>query len=362
MSLKTLNRYFKEHDLSAINYGKTYKYSIDKSFVKPYINQGRIIFQTPMLYIPYKARHVDSYNTGSIGTDNWQLDVSLYNQENDPDVLEFLTWIRDLEDTIYKGLRRRSNLGITRAGQISVLKHDEYHDCFKLSLKLDSKQSNFYLLEGQGQLGQAFDFKSGLRPACYGLFILELTNIWLRRNRTELDTATTGTHEQVSNTVSWGLSFAVHAAQCLPSHVALTPVPEPLVFIKRCNIPQPPPPPPMPMPIGGQLNVYEKQQLPDQFQKMLKLGIPMEAVLHKMKMMGISVGNTNGLNNSIISTLSSDKSSSPVKITPGMLSDVRLKKATTGLTDRDQNQSQSQYTDKSQLGDFSSSLGICNAP
>ena len=73
--IKTINKYFKDHvNISeSISLGKTYKYSIDKSFIKPYLNGDRFIFQTPMLYMPYAAKHVDSYNSGGIGFDNWHL-------------------------------------------------------------------------------------------------------------------------------------------------------------------------------------------------------------------------------------------------------------------------------------------------
>jgi hypothetical protein len=329
--IKTINKYFKDHVniFETISLGKTYKYSIDKSFIKPYLNGDRFIFQTPMLYMPYAAKHVDSYNSGGIGFDNWHIDASFYNAENDPDIHEFETWLKALEYDIYKVMRKRSNLGITIGGKLSNLKNDEYRDCSKLVLKLD-KQSNFFMLDAQGKIGSRIDYKTELKAPCYVVFIIEVSSIWVRKNTTQLDTI--DQHAATKSSVTWGINFIVHAAQCLPSHLSIAPIPE-LTFLP-VKLPQltqqqsscPPPPPPMPpiTPI--------QPSFMDMYTKMLKMGIPRDAVKHKMTMVGIDPNlldnphaiSTNNNNNNI-NTLPVT-TSSPPKITTDMLTGIKLKK------------------------------------
>lgn len=325
--IKTVNKYFKDHGNIAelISLGKTYKYSIDKSFIKPYLNGDRFIFQTPMLYMPYAAKHVDSYNTGGIGFDNWHIDASFYNGENDPDIHEFESWLKALEYDIYKVMRKRSNLGITVGGKLSNLKNDEYRDCSKLVLKLD-KQSNFFMLDAQGKIGSRIDYKTELKAPCYAVFIIEVSSIWVRKNTTHLDTI--DQQAATKSSVTWGINFIVHAAQCLPSHLSIAPIPE-LTFLP-VKLPQqqsscvPPPPPPM-LPV-----MNPQPSFMDTYTKMLKMGIPRDAVKHKMTMAGLE---PNLLDNPQLALASHIPitlpitTSLPPKITADMLTGIKLKKA-----------------------------------
>jgi hypothetical protein len=351
--IKSVNKYFKEHTQSSIaeslSLGKTYKYSIDKSFIKPYINGDRFIFQTPMLYMPYAAKHVDSYNSGGIGFDNWHIDASFYNTEHDPDVAEFEAWLKALEYDIYKVLRKRSNLGITLGGKLSNIKNDEYRDCSKLVLKLD-KQTNFFLLDAQGKIGGRIDYKTELKPPCYAVFIIEVASLWIRKNTTHLDTV--DIHQQAkTSTVTWGINFIVHAAQCLPSHLSIAPIPD-LKFLP-VKLPQqpthntqsninsfgiPPPPPPMP----SQLLTITAPSFMDTYTRMLKMGIPRDAVKHKMIMAGLDPQ----LLDNPFPQLSHQQTVKvplfanaelPPKITSDMLTSVKLKKAAQDIDSTKQN-------------------------
>lgn len=332
--IKTVNKYFKDHTSASIteslSLGKTYKYSIDKSFIKPYINGDRFIFQTPMLYIPYAAKHVDSYNSGGIGFDNWLIDASFYNVENDPDVAEFEEWLKALEYDFYKILRKRSNLGITHGGKLSNIKNDEYRDCSKLVLKLD-KQTNFFILDAQGKIGGRIDYKTELKPPCYAVFIIEVASLWIRKNVTYLDTV--DIHQQAKlSTVTWGINFIVHAAQCLPSHLSIAPIsdlkflPVKLPQLSNVNFSGPPPPPPMPVP-----------SFMDTYTRMLKMGIPRDAVKHKMVMAGIDpqlldnpspqLQTAQTLTMSSFTNVTNTQPGTTPKITSDMLLGIKLKKA-----------------------------------
>ena len=308
---KDLNKYFKDHvDIeNVITYGKTYKYSMDKMFIKPYLNGDRFVFQSPMLYIPYAPRNVDSYYSGGIGTDQWQLDASMYNHEHDADVGDFRKWIKDLEYIVYKTLRKRTNLGIRLSANNSVLKKDEYRSCSKLVLKLDNNVTNFYMIESQGVVGQRIDYKKDLRIPCYAMFIIEFANIWIRKSNIDLD--------RVQET-TWGISFIIHASQCLPSHLYISPVPD-IKFISR--IPMPPPPP---TPQALTLSAEPASSIPEMYSKMLKMGIPRDAVKHKMIMAGLDPGLLDGG----VRSGGGNTDSNPVKITSLMLAGVKLKSAT----------------------------------
>lgn len=368
--IKTINKYFKEHvNISEmLSLGKTYKYSIDKSFIKPYINGDRFIFQTPMLYVPYAPKHIDSYNTGGIGFDNWHIDASLYNSENDPDVLEFETWIRGLEYDIYKCLRKRSNLGITIGGKLSNLKNDDYRDCSKLSLKLD-KQTNFYILDAQGKIGSRIDYKTELKPPCYAIFIIEIASLWIRKNNTHLDTIEPGINQK--STVTWGINFIVHAAQCLPCHASITPIPE-LSFLPNnqikvmatskqiqggCVTIQPPPPPPMPMHLK---NIPALPSFMDTYLKMVKMGIPKDAVKQKMVMAGHNPELLDNPNPTIIDISVTDITANnilpgPPKITNDMLTGVKLKKSNTNTPNTNDKQVNGKHI-KQQMQGFAVNL------
>lgn len=339
--IKTINKYFKDHVniAESISLGKTYKYSIDKSFIKPYLNGDRFIFQTPMLYMPYAAKHVDSYNSGGIGFDNWHIDASFYNSENDPDIPEFETWLKALEYDIYKVMRKRSNLGVTVGGKLSNIKNDEYRDCSKLVLKLD-KQTNFFMLDAQGKIGSRIDYKTELKVPCYAVFIIELASIWVRKNNTHLDTNDqSDTTSNAKSTVTWGINFIVHAAQCLPCHLSIIPISE-LTFLP-VKLPQstqrqssyPPPPPPMPT----------QPSFMDTYTKMLKMGIPRAAVKHKMTMVGLDPNlldnpqSATPLAQSLIRQIQPQGQSQNItelpKITTDMLSGVKLKKGDAATSD-----------------------------
>lgn len=347
--IKTINKYFKDHVniAESISLGKTYKYSIDKSFIKPYINGDRFIFQTPMLYMPYAAKHVDSYNSGGIGFDNWHIDASFYNGENEPDVAEFETWLKALEYDIYKVMRKRSNLGITVGGKLSNLKNDEYRDCSKLVLKLD-KQTNFFMLDAQGKIGSRIDYKTELKVPCYAVFIIELASIWVRKNNTHLDTNDqSGASSNGKSTVTWGINFIVHAAQCLPCHLSIVTIPD-LSFLPNSRLTT--------KHQDGQLSAPAPSFIPsslsnpessfmDTYTRMLKMGIPRAAVKHKMVMAGLDpqlLDNPQNITSTplivpLFASSTNSQPGTPPKITSDMLSGVKLKKAAQDIDSTKQN-------------------------
>lgn len=351
--IRELNRPFSQYgvvskdDVAKFALGKTHKYSIDRTYINLYHNNDRLIFQTPLLFVPYGPRLVDS---GANFTETYQLDASFFNNQYDTSITEFEIWITRLETIALRLLKKRSYLGLDQPGLVSLLKRDEYRHCNKLSLKIDSKLSNFYMLESRTSLGDRINFKD-LRVPCYAMFIVEISTIWIKRTMTELDTVVVSKDTPLS---VWGLSLTVHAAQCVYSHVHARPIPNNIGFAHNPAI---------------DLALAEKpiQSVPIQVQtetpehlvkyiRMSKMGIPKDAIKHKMILDGLDPNLLDNYNkptllghpppppmfpglgfappppplpNSLISA-----NVGPSKITSDMLASVKLKSGQRELADR----------------------------
>ena len=355
--------------------GRTYKYSLDKSFIKLYQNENEnIIFQTPMLFLPYEPTKLEyKNNKKSLNSETYKLDASLFNFDYDENIEKFILWLQDLNNIVLKLLKKRSYLKIKEDYMYDILLNDEYRNCKKLSLLLDKFNSRFFTIEENGRLSRSKDFLKEIKYPCYASFILEFKSIWIKKQKTIFDSDNLDDIEFVE----WGFNFTVHAAQCLPSHTNLlqfvepnkymslnpsipglsnyqntdysqikpshfTPPPLPPGFL---GIPPPPPPPPPgflgtgiptppPPPPPGPGLLQSSSNIPpflEKFFKMKKMGIPVQAIKHKMKMAGLDPDLFDNpqkaqslvLQNSFGST-STD--SGPVKITADMLTSVKLKR------------------------------------
>ena len=258
------------------------------SFIKLYYNNDRAVFQTPMLFVPYAPRKGE-FGSGQSGSgeptsgsgagfkESYYLTASLFNDEYDTDVGEFESWINDLEVQTLKLLRKRPYLNAAATGKMPLLKFDDYRGCQKLNLKFERGNAKFYVIEGKSRLSKAVPFQEIATP-CYAVFIIELGGVWIRKHAVNDSDAET----------EWGINFILHGAQCTPSHTEPSPLGiQPTDFIYNqgmmnicsrvsSHILAPPPPPP-PLPVNPLLVPYLK---------MLKLGIPRDAVRQKMMLSG----------------------------------------------------------------------------
>jgi len=273
-----------------LSLGKTYKYNLNMSFIKLYYNNERAIFQTPMLFVPYSPRKGEfgsgvpgnetAGTSGSGFKESYYLTASLFNDEYDSDVGEFEKWINDLEVQTLKLIRKRPYLNAAATGKTPLLKFDDYRGCQKLNLKFERGNAKFYIIEGKSRLSKSVPFNEIATP-CYAVFIIELGGIWIRKHAvSDGDTET-----------EWGINLILHGAQCTPSHTEPSPLGiQPSDFIynqgmanvsARMSVPPPPPPPP---PSGFMLAPPNPVLAP--YLKMLKLGIPRDAVRQKMMLAG----------------------------------------------------------------------------
>lgn len=331
MSISKYNKYFKQYDdTNKFKLGKTYKYSLEKSYIKLYYDNKRIVFQTPALFIPYTPRK-HTYS----GQNTHTLETSFFNEGIDSDLPSYEKWFYDLEKTVYKLLRKRSYLRANKTGFKTLFRPDEYRYTKKMNITFNENQTKFYILENVGEITRSrrmdlIDFP------CYAFFIMELQTIWINK---KVDIDNGGFSPNLPP--DWGIKLVIHAIQCIPNHNTVSPfnnisfIPSKsfnqvkINDIKGGNIPPPPPPPGLLLP--PPILIPSKPKIPEYLTKyfsMLKMGIPRDAVKHKMKMAGLN-GDLLDKPHSDDITESSDTSTINegfAKITAGMLNSVSLKK------------------------------------
>ena len=325
-----------------VSIGKMFKYNMEISYIKPYYLGERLIFKTPMLYIPTKPRNIYDNEGKYMTTDYYNIDLLFFNDE-DEDVSRFEKWLIKLEKVIWKLLKKRPYLNLKKENFRTSIYEDDIRKCCKIKLRLDTKVSKFYLLENQNKLGTRIKYNELVAPT-YGLFIIELENIWVKRPFNLDDDDITEN--------SFGFNFVVHASQCLPSHCNINPINN-ISFETfgnstqkllhkfnslNTNIPPPPPPPlpgmmgppppPPPPLLGGNIKSPEIPEYLETYFRMIKMGVPRVAVKQKMVLQGVDpdlLDNPHSKNNSS-TTSTSTNNGTPPRITSDMLKGVTLKK------------------------------------
>ena len=73
----------------------------------------KLIIQTPLMYLPNSIIYFN---------DKPFLELSFNNEDNDKDVSYFKQWIIDLENYIYKLIKKRTSLNIKKENMISIIK------------------------------------------------------------------------------------------------------------------------------------------------------------------------------------------------------------------------------------------------
>jgi len=347
--IKKINKLFSKYDdFSKISLGRTYKYNLEKSYIKIYYQDERMICQTPMLYIPYKPR-VNKFKSSLNSDEQYICDIDFFNEENDKEIGEFRSWIQNLEEAIYKLLKKRQYLKIKKTGHHNIIKYDDYRDCSKITLKLHLQKSKLFRLGGIGKIEDNVKIKE-VEGQCYGLFILEFQSIWIKKPIEGIDE---------DDTVQWGIYFTVHGGQLLPNPSRLQPLsnlenefisnPKMINKLKDLNnIPLPPPPPPLPSSALILSNgiLEQKKKVINKYLKMKSMGVPLPAIYQKMAMDGlqkdwllkpdlIPMDFINSREEEINIGSVIDNIENTLRITTDMLSSVSLRKRTHEEIERD---------------------------
>ena len=215
----------------------------------------KLIIQTPLMYIP---------NSMVYFNEKPFLELSFNNEENDKDVSEFKKWVLALEEYIYKLIKKRTTLKIEKQNINSILKNG-YGKSISVSrlivpinmniskciLNVDNKKTKFL-------------FNWEISVPTYAISIVWVKNIWVKNGK-------------------WGINLFMYASRVMNSHIL-----DPIDFMgmdgdnKSIKIAD----------VNKKFKEDEKMsiqvgQIPEytMFFKMLKMGIPKEAVKQKMSLL-----------------------------------------------------------------------------
>jgi hypothetical protein len=278
-------REYKNIDKNNIKLGKTFKYSLGDSYYLTnlyYINQSndisninekiekrqdivdektKLIIQTPLMYIPNSIIY---FNEKPF------LELSFNNEDNDKDISEFKLWITTLEDYIFKLIKRRSTLNIKKENMVSILKqkNSNYANSSTKILVPINMNISKCILTDDGKKSK-FLFNWEIPVPTYGISIVWVKNIWVKNGK-------------------WGINLFMYASRVMNSHIL-----DPIDFLGLDNSD------------NKTIKTYDviKQFKPDEkmiiqvgqipeyimFFKMLKLGIPKEAVKQKIALGGLDI-------------------------------------------------------------------------
>lgn len=215
----------------------------------------KLIIQTPLMYIPNSIIY---FNEKPF------LELSFNNEENDKEVSEFKNWILAIEDYIFKLIKRRSTLGLSKANLNSVIKNGYNNTSTKLLVPININVSKCILTDDNKR--NKFLFNWEIPVPTYAMSIIWIKNIWIKKGK-------------------WGLNLFMYASRVMNSHIL-----DPIDFIgkdadnKSIRT----------VDVINKFNKDEKMsilvgQVPEytMYFKMLKMGIPKDAIKQKMTLTGI---------------------------------------------------------------------------
>ena len=274
-----------EIDNKNIKLGKTFKYSLgsDSNYHLTniyYINPNntvslpketdskkqdalddktKLIIQTPLMYIPKSMIY---FNEKPF------LELSFNNEDNDKDVSEFKKWIINLEDYVYKLIKKRTTLGIEKSNMCSILKvNNNFGGCTnKLIVPINTNISKCILNDDCNNKKSKILFNWEIPTPTYAISIIWIKNIWVKKGK-------------------WGINLFMYTSRVMNSHML-----DPIEFmdldannktIKTTDIIKQFKPDTNASIQIGQVPEYIM------YFKMLKMGIPKDAVKQKMSLLSL---------------------------------------------------------------------------
>jgi len=282
------NNVFNEIDKHKIKLGKTFKYSLSDNYNliniyylnetnnetnnntndKLQINESnsrsqtivdektKLIIQTPLMYLPNSIIYFN---------DKPFLELSFNNEDNDKDVSYFKQWIIDLEHYIYKLIKKRTSLNIKKENMISIIKQKNVNyknSTTKILVPININISKCILNDDYKK--SKFLFNWEIPVPTYGISIIWFKNIWVKNNK-------------------WGINLFMYASRVMNSHL-LDPID--CLGMESKSIKK--------YEITTKFKDNEKMsievgQIPEYtiFFKMLKMGIPKDALKQKIELAGL---------------------------------------------------------------------------
>jgi len=214
----------------------------------------KLIIQSPLMYIPNSIIYFN---------DKPFLELSFNNEENDRDVEQFHKWITQLEEHIYKLIKRRTSLGCTKEGLISMIKKGNGRISTKLLVPININVSKC-ILNNDGKRNKIL-FNWEIPVPTYGISIIWIKNVWVKKGK-------------------WGINLFMYASRVMNSQI-LDPIDFLGTEVDNKSIKT--------LDVITKFSKDEKMsilvgQVPEytMFFKMLKLGIPLDAVKQKMSLVG----------------------------------------------------------------------------
>jgi hypothetical protein len=242
-----------------ISLGKQQAYHINYELIPIYYtpdktiktSQQTLIVKTPRIFIPHSL-----YTRGN---NQQYLEVVFLNEDNDPNGAFFKKWIKRVESRIVKILSRRKTIKLENKEFSSILKEDENYKASKIYLTIQSDKNE--CIDTNNKVIPLWEFTA----PCYGFFVIQFKNIWV-------------------NATKWGINLYTQGAMVLPSQVN-----DP----KQITIQHL---------FDDELKLYKPVIEHEDYEKyfrMLKMGVPLQAVRHKMSL-------ANPALNSIVLTYNQD--------------------------------------------------------
>ena len=210
----------------------------------------KFIIQTPMMYMPNSVINLHERPF---------LELSFNNENNDKDVAGLREWITELEEHIYKLIKRRTKLGIKKENLISILKSGYAGTSTKLLVPINMNISKCLLIDETKR--NKFLFNWEIPVPTYGISILWIKNVWVKKEK-------------------WGINLFMYASKIINSHIL-----DPIDFMGNSHDNKS-------IRTTEVINTFKKNEkmnitisnVPEYniYFKMLKMGIPKDAIKQKM--------------------------------------------------------------------------------
>ena len=221
-------------------------------------DKTKLIIQTPLMYIPNSIVY---FNEKPF------LELSFNNEEHDSDVATFKEWVTALENYIFKLVKRRTSLKLDKSNMISVLKSGFRNSSCKLLIPINLNISKCVLSDDGKKTKFLFNWE--IPVPTYGISIIWVKNVWIKGGK-------------------WGVNLFMYASRVMNSHIL-----DPIEFLGG---------------VGGDNKSIKTIDVVKQFAqcekmsitvgavpefntyfRMLRMGIPINAVKQKLLLTGIDV-------------------------------------------------------------------------